>query len=180
MEGIVFDGQQQGERILYTINPHPFAKNFILGRNVLIGLFVSIFVFALVGAVGILFVLFFLAVSNWWTITKYKKDVAYITDRRIIRFDQVSPFFKTKRELFWSEALKAKAYAPNVLFQMLRIGTLEVNPLMGDSENVKITDVYYFEDLANYIVKILYTVKNSPTEISGLKPFIPKPKGKRE
>jgi len=44
-------------------------------------------------------------------------------------------------------------------------------------EDVRITDVYYFEDLANYIDKILFTFKNTPAEVANLKPFVPKPKG---
>lgn len=179
MEQFLFDGQQTGERILYTIFPHPFSKNFALVRNIILGLFFFIFIFTLIGIIGVLFVLFVLVISIWWTITVFNRDVAYITDRRIIRFDQVSPFFRTKRELFWGEALKAKAYAPNLLYKMMKIGNLEINPQMGDGENVRITDVFYFEDLANYIDKILFTFKNSPQDMANLKPFILKPKGER-
>ena len=86
----------------------------------------------------------------------------------------------TKRALFWSETLKAKAYAPNMIFRMLKVGTIDVEPQLADHEDVRITDVYYFEDLANYIDKILFTFKNKPTDVAAIKPFVPKAKGQRD
>ncbi len=47
-------------------------------------------------------------------------------------------------------------------------------------EDVRVTDVYYFEDLANYIDKILFTFKNTPGDIAAIKPFVPHPKGQRD
>ena len=62
---------------------------------------------------------------------------------------------------------------------MRKIGILEVEPIMGDKENVIVRDVFYFEDLANYIDKILFTFKNKPAEVDQIAPFIPKPRGER-
>ena len=62
---------------------------------------------------------------------------------------------------------------------MLRIGTVEVQPKMDEHESVRVTDVYFFEDLANYIDKILYLVKNSPDDIATIRLFVPKPAGSR-
>lgn len=185
-----FNGQQEGERILYTIAPHPFTKQFAIVRILLLSLFLYI-VFWVIGTIipsavlllqisGFVLTLLLSAVGIWWNITVFKKSRTYITDRRIIRFDVVSPFFTTKRALFWNEALKAKAYAPNVFMRMFKIGTIDVEPLLAEGEDVRVTDVYYFEDLANYIDKILFTFKNSPTEIATLKPFVPKEKGQRD
>jgi hypothetical protein len=91
----------------------------------------------------------------------------------------VSPFFVTKRALFWNEALKAKAYASNIFFRSFKIGTIDVEPQLAEHEDVRVTDVYYFEDLANYIDKILFTFKNKPEDIASIKPFVPKVKGQR-
>ena len=62
----------------------------------------------------------------------------------------------------------------------MKIGTIDVEPQLAEHEDVRVTDVYYFEDLANYIDKILFTFKNSPAEIATLKPFVPKGKGLRD
>ena len=56
---------------------------------------------------------------------------------------------------------------------------MEIAPQMSEHEDVIVTDVSYFEDIANYIDKILFTFKNKPTEVPLIKPFIPKPRGQR-
>lgn len=192
METIIFDGQQTGERILYTLVPHPLSKYLAITRIVFLAVFFYFMLF-LIGTVvptaasflrslGLVLSLILVAFGIWWNRTVYAKDRTYITDRRIIRFDVVSPFFTTKRALFWNEALKAKAYAPNLLYRMLKVGTLEVEPATAtpEQENVIVRDVYYFEDLANYIDKILFTFKNKPTEVDQIRPFVPKPRGQRD
>lgn len=185
-----FDGQQEGERVLYTITPHPIAWQLATARII----FLAVFLFLVLGGIGtivpsmsvilmisgIIFSLVLLIAGIWWNMSVFKKSRTYITDRRVIRFDVVSPFFMTKRALFWSEALKAKAYAPNMLYRIFKIGTIDVEPQLADHEDVRITNVYYFEDLANYIDKILFVFKNTPAEISTLRPFVPKQKGQRD
>ena len=185
-----FDGQQLDERILYTIVPHPLSHYIAIVRTVVLALVFPIILFMISGifpqgavimrTIGIIFSLFLVFAGIWWNSAVYRKSRTYVTDRRIIRFDVVSPFFTTKRALFWNEVLKAKAFSPSLLYRFLKIGSLTVEPLMSEHENVTVPHVYYFEDLANYIDKILFTFKNKPMEISTLKPFIPLPKGKRE
>ncbi|MCX6794070.1 MAG: hypothetical protein NTY06_03115 [Candidatus Gottesmanbacteria bacterium] len=185
-----FDGQQEGERILYTITPHQIHKYLAFARLIFLALFFFVVLWVIGGIVpaittglritGFVLAVVLLIVGFWWNLTVFKKSRSYITDRRIIRFDVVSPFFTTKRALFWNEALKAKAYAPNFLFRSMKIGTIAVEPQLAQGEDVRVTDVYYYEDLANYIDKILFTFKNTQTEIANLKPFVPKAKGQRD
>lgn len=185
-----FDGQQEGERILYTITPHAIHKYLAVARLLFLALFFFVVLWVIGGIVpvmtavlrflGFLLAVALLIIGFWWNLTVFKKSRTYITDRRIIRFDVVSPFFMTKRALFWNEALKAKAYAPNLLFRSLKIGTIDVEPQLAEHEDVRVTDVYYFEDLANYIDKILFTFKNKPEDIAAIKPFVPKAKGQRD
>ncbi|KKW11283.1 MAG: hypothetical protein UY49_C0005G0013 [Microgenomates group bacterium GW2011_GWC1_49_7] len=185
-----FDGQQEDERVLYTITPHPIAKQLAIARIVFLAVFFFVVLWvigtivptaaSLLQVIGLLLACILLSIGIWWNLTVYKKSKTFITDRRIIRFDVVSPFFMTKRALFWNEALKAKAYSPNLLYRTLKIGTIDVAPQLAEGEDVRVTDVYYFEDLANYIDKILFTFKNSPAEIATLKPFVPKGKGLRD
>lgn len=184
MSTIVFDGQQEGERILYEIHPHPVAKYLAIGRIILlaVGLFVVLLLTAGVAPVfapilrvsGLVISVLLIAGSIWWNSKVYDQSKTYITDRRIMRFEVVSPFFQTKRSLFWSETLKAKGYAPNFFYRMLGVGTVEVKPHMSEHEDVIVTDVAYFEDTANYIDKILFTFKNKPAEVALIKPFIAK------
>lgn len=187
---MTFDGQQEGERVLYAITPHPIHKYLAIARLIFLSLFFFVVLWVIGGIVpamtlglrlaGFLLSVLLLIVGFWWNLTVFRKSRSYITDRRIIRFDVVSPFFTTKRALFWNEALKAKAYASNIFFRSLKIGTIDVEPQLAEHEDVRVTDVYYFEDLANYIDKILFTFKNAPAEIATIKPFVPKAKGQRD
>lgn len=190
MEGIQFDGRQTDERILYVVVPHPFAKYMALVRLIFLALFFFL-ILQLIGSVvpavaapmrvvsvvlsGIL-----LIVGAWWNQTVYSKSKTYITDRRIIRFEVMTPFFTTKRALFWNEALKAKGYPPNIVWKMLKIGRVQVEPQLAEGEDVLVHDVFMYDDVANYIDKILFTFKNKPAEVALINPFVPKPKGKRD
>lgn len=190
MSTIEFDGQQAGERVLSTITPHRLAHTIaIIKLFFLCIFFYSILVFisytvpviqTAIRLVGFsLGFLTFLA-GLLWNKKVYLLSKTYITDRRIIRFEIVSPFVVTKRALFWNEALKAKGYAANMLFRTLGIGIVEVEPHLSDRENVRVTDVYLFEDIANYIDKIIYTFNNERSELANIKPFIPKSRGMRD
>lgn len=189
MSAIVFDGQQTGELILYELRPHPMVKYLSIAKMVLLSL-VLLAVLFIIGVatkqapllllmLGGIIAVILTAGSLWWNHTVYGRSVTYITDRRIMRFDVVSPFFTTKRSLFWNEALKAKGYAPNLLARMLGIGTVEIAPHMDQHEDVIIPHVAYFEDVANYIDKILFTYKQTPSALSDFKPFVPKPRWRR-
>ena len=189
MNTIIFDGQQEGERILYEIHPHQIAKYLAVSRGVLLslGLVIVLLIIASVvptiagvlSTIGIILGFFLIAASVWWNNKVYGQSRTYITDRRIMRFDIVSPFYQTKRSLFWHEALKAKGYAPHFIYRILGIGTVEVTPHMDQHEDVVIPNVAFFEDIANYIDKILFTYKQDASTIRDFKPFIPKPRGHR-
>lgn len=189
MVEILFEGQQTDERILYVIKPPVLVKYLAIARIVGLGLifyliliFIGGYIDTIAGLLNVLGFILGLAIVGfgiWWNNSVYHKSKTFITDRRILRVEVVSPFFTAKRALFWNEAMKAKGYAPNLIYRFLKIGNVQVEPHMSDHENVKVTDVYLFEDVANYIDKILFTFKNQPTEIVNLKPFIPKSKGQR-
>lgn len=178
---IAFDGQQEGERILFEICPHAMVK-----RLAIVKVATTAVVFPIIGAVtslllpGLAISVIIMAAGFWWNNMCFRDTRAFITDRRIMRFERVSPFMVAKRALFWNEALKAKAYQPNLLLHWLNIGTLTIEPQVQTEENVIIKNIHYAEDLANYIDKILFTFKNAPGDIAALKPFVPKPKGQRD
>ena len=189
-QNIQFDGQQEGERVLYTVTPHALSLKLAVAKTVLIVILLVGVLLLISGVfpsaqgtiriVSVLSGILFLVVGIWWTRRAYARTKTYITDRRIIRIESVTPFLSTKRALFWNEALKAKAYAPNIFFRMFGIGSLTVEPQLSDHENVIIRDVSFYEDLANYIDKILFTVKNKPEDVATINPFVPKPRGHRD
>lgn len=187
---ITFDGQQTGEMILATVTPHPLQKaiNFIIVFLLAILLFIvsyaiSGFMIAISPAIRIpaAIISVLLAIAGiWWNNHTYANTVTYITDRRIIRFEAVSPFFRAKRSLFWNEVLKAKAYSPGILWRIMNIGVVRIEPHQLEHENIMIPNVYMFEDVANYIDKIIFTFNNRPQDMGSIRPFIAKPKGHRD
>ncbi len=189
MTQIQFDGQQSDEQILFVARPHPMAKWFAIARVVALAILFYLILMLISSVVpklatflqfgGLLLSLLLITAGIWWNTLVHAKSKTYLTDRRIFRIEVASPFFQTKRALFWTEALKAKGYAPNMIYRLAHVGTVEVEPHLSSEENVRITEVYLFEDLANYIDKILFTVKNRPDEMSSMHPFIPKPRGER-
>lgn len=189
MDNIIFDGQQSDERILATLAPEKIIKYAAVVVMAVLAIFFFLMISSLENYMGPLagiakllagfLGLGLVAGSVWWNNQVLTKTRTYITDRRIIRFEIIPPFFRNKRALFWNEAMKAKGYAPNLLFRMLKIGNVQVEPVQAETEDVLATDVSYFEDIANYIDKILFLVKNRPNEIATLKPFVAKPRGQR-
>ncbi len=184
-----FDGQQTGEHILSIITPHKSKAVLSVSITFLSIFAIGAFLFGIASffpqqtnilrLLMMVFLILGTLVSLWWIWLADTKDKTYITDRRIIRFDVVSPFFTNKRALFFNEILKVKAYAPNMIMRLLKVGTLQIEPVAAEQESIIITSVYYHEDLANYIDKILFAFKNKPSDIASIKPFIPLPKGKR-
>lgn len=199
-----FYGQQTGERILYVIRPYPPALaamlvKFILAAGVVMLLvtaagrqvFLSRYQLEIATAGGSAAALIFGA-GLWITDTVRRKNIAYVTDRRIVKFEATNPFATSIRSLSWEEAVKVKTPPTNFIWKQLMVGTLVVHAKttvasidLTKTENivtdddVEIKHVYFYRDLANYIEKILFLYKKRPKEISELVAFVPKMKGLR-
>lgn len=185
----LFDGQQEGERVLYEITTHPLVERFAVVRIIVTSLIITVLTLiigsqtniqAVIYGIGLILALLVLSAGLWWTKRVYADTRAFVTDRRIMRFERVSPFIVAKRALFWNEALKAKSFETNLLLKGLKIGTLIIEPQVQTEENVIIRNVHYVEDLANYIDKILFTFKNNPQAIGEIKAFVARPRGQRD
>ena len=125
-------------------------------------------------------------------VTDYQvRNISYITDRRLVRFEPTTLFATNSRTLTWDEVVKVKTYPPNMLWKQLAIGNVVVHartPGRPDdshgmngmtADDIQLTDVFYYKDLGNYIDKILFTYKQKPKDIALIRPFVPKPKGER-
>lgn len=194
-----FFGKQEGERILYVVKPHPLSLIFKLLKIYLIALAVFL-VLTILGTQLVFLNLFLLggmvlaviiAIVGTKVVTDYqKRDMAYITDRRLMRFDPTTLFATNPRSLTWDEVVKVKTYPSNAFFKQLAIGNVVVHartPARPDehtpgtvaADDIELKDVYYYKDLGNYIDKILFTYKQKPKEMETIRPFITKPKGER-
>lgn len=195
-----FFGKQTDERILYVVKPHPISLTFKLVRIYVIALVVFV-VFVILGAqipsiggwffgAGLVLSLGMI-VSGTKIIVDYQaRDIAYITDRRLIRFEPTTLFATNPRSLTWDEVVKVKTYPPNFFWKQLAIGNVVVHartPARPDdsghgeimADDIQLSDVYYYRDLGNYIDKILFTYKQKPKEMEEIRAFVPKPRGER-
>ncbi|MBI5151703.1 MAG: hypothetical protein HZA34_03980 [Candidatus Pacebacteria bacterium] len=198
MQNGYFPGQQSDERVLYEVKPHVYALYFSLAKLYVLSLILAIFLIALSSIHSSFFLLGLLlgvgiaALGTWIMTEMYHKNISYITDRRIVRFEAATPFATNVRALTWDEVVKVKTFPRNVLWKSLMIGTViihagstYVHTHVQTRENVYTNDdldlehVYYYKDLGNYIDKVLYTYKHKPAELAELRPFVPKPTGQR-
>jgi hypothetical protein len=195
-----FFGKQDGERILFVVRPHQIAlvfkliKIYAIAMAVFIALAVlgtqllSANILLMAGAILALVIVVF----GTKIVTNYqKRDIAYITDRRLVRFEPTTLVATNPRSLTWDEVVKVKTYPPNLLWKQLAIGNVVVHARTSirtsedtpigtvTADDVEINDVYFYKDLGNYIDKILFTYKQKPKEMEAIRAFVPKPRGER-
>jgi hypothetical protein len=195
-----FFGKQDGEKILYVVRPHPISTTFKLARIYVIAIVVFLVLLVLGTQIpmatglfvvgGLIVALVMIIVGTKITVDYQVRDVAYITDRRLIRFEPTTLFATNPRSLTWDEVVKVKTYPPNFILKQLAIGNVVVHartPARPDdfghgeimADDIQLSDVFYYRDLGNYIDKILFTYKQKPKEMEEIRAFVPKPRGQR-
>lgn len=196
-----FYGKQTDERILYVVRPHPLS--FVLHLAEIYTIAVAVFiVFFVLGKIvepevgvldlaGIAISLLIFVLGTKIVSNSQSRNISYITDRRIVRFEPTTLFATNARSLTWDEAVKVKTYPPNFIWKQLAIGNVTVHARTSirtaddiptgtvTADDVELKDVFYYRDLGNYIDKILFTYKQKPTDVAQIHPFVPKPRGQR-
>jgi hypothetical protein len=196
-----FYGKQTDEKILYVVKPHPISSVFSLLKIYAIAVVISL-VFIILGTqiesltgifitTGIILFLLMVFIGTKIILDWESREIAYITDRRLVRFEPTTLVATNSRTLAWDEVVKVKTYPSNFILKQMAIGnvvvhartsirTAEDTPISTvTADDIEIKDVYYYRDLGNYIDKILFTYKQMPAEIKNIMPFVPKPKGER-
>jgi len=196
-----FYGRQEGEKILYVVRPHSLATLIRIAKVYLVAAIVFLTLILIGGQLPVVSSLFVflgttlglvIAVVGTKVTSDYqKRNISYITDRRIVHFEPTTLFATNSRSLSWDEAVKVKTYPPNVLWKQMAIGNVVVHartPARGGEvdgvyessvDDIELRDVYYYRDLGNYIDKILFTYKQKPREVTEIRPFVLKPRGER-
>jgi hypothetical protein len=200
---ILFYGQHADEKVLYVVRPHPLGKYLTFGKIAFVAVIIWL-AFYMIGSVipqvegrvepiGFWLGLGILLVGVMAVRFSERENVAYITDRRIVRFKSGSLFNVNSRALAWDEAVKVKTYSPNFILRMMNIGSVVVHAKttivqMSDvpqsrnfmtDDDVDLSDVHYYRDLGNYIDKVMFLYKRKPEELETLRPFVAKARGKR-
>ena len=200
---IKFDGQHSDEIVLYTVHEHPIV---VMASYIKVALAAGVALISTMIAAGVLpdysglimgfgwLLTFIIGAGGAWVVHSGEdKNVAYITDRRIVRFHASSPFTVNTRALAWDEAVKVKTYSPNFIWRTMNVGTVVVHAKSTvlttqetrdknavTDDDVEIDNVYYYRDLGNYIDKLLYLNRSDRKKLKEVKPFVPKPRGKRD
>lgn len=195
-----FYGQQEGEKILYTVKPHYLSSvvKTIKLYFICLLLFVFLIIFSALDTTTAtalpvlgLILLALVALTGTKIIQNYhSRSISYITDRRLLRFEPTTFFATNIRSLTWDEVVKVKTFSPNLLWKQMMIGTVVVharttvktsdeNQSHTAADDIEINDVYLYRDLGNYIDKILFTYKQVPKDVAKIHAFVPKPKGQR-
>lgn len=197
-----FFGKQEGEKILYVVRPHRISLVFKLAQIYLIALAVFV-VFIILGSqiapmrlfiiLGLVVSLLIALIGSKVVINYQDRDIAYVTDRRLVRFEPTTLVATNSRSIAWDEVVKVKTFPPNFLWKEMAIGNVSVHSrssmrdyLPDDKkfydvsvDDIELRDVYLYKDMGNYIDKILFTYKQRPKEMDTIRPFVPKPKGER-
>jgi hypothetical protein len=193
-----FEGQQTDERILYVVHPHDIVlyvqliKIYALALAVMVSFFLLVSIFPFLPTIGIFLAVGIAGIGTIIVFNLFSKNIAYITDRRIVRFEPTTPFATNIRSLSWDDAVKVKTFAPNFLWKMFKVGSLivhsgssvihlqeDVRQNVVSNDDLDLQNVYYYRDLGNYIDKIIFTHKHQREELPNIHPFVPMPKGQR-
>lgn len=192
-----FPGIQEGEKILSVITPHSsvftleYVKLVAASLLVLVGFSSLNKINPLFTIIGIFLSITALILGGLLYHALHSKRIAYITDRRIVRFEPSNAFVVNHRSLSWDDTSKVKTFSTNFLWRLKNIGTVIVHSKTSSAtvnttdqtfltnDDIVLKNVHYYKDLGNYIDKILYLYKNDKSEISNLHAFVPKPKGQR-
>ncbi len=193
-----FSGQQEGEKVLFHGLQHAVA--LVPGTVKVLGLGAAIIAgFSFLGSghagvvsLGVLLGLVVWALGIWAIFLMQGRNMFYITDRRIVRFEATTPFSTGMRSLGWDDTVKVKTYAPSLFWKLFNVGNVIVHAKStfihpadsaGDTvmtnDDIDLRFTHFYADLGHYIDKILYLHKNKPDEVAILHPFVEKPRGER-
>lgn len=185
-----FPGIQEGERVFYMFRSH-WLREVVAAIKVALSVAATIALVTFgshrylslsdeqlvkvcigIAIIGLLIML--------WHRFLCEHSRSYITDRRFVRFEGAFLPWQARRVLFWKDATKTRSLTPWFLLRVFKVGTLEVIPNFGaETQNIVVPYTFYYEDIASYIDKIIYTFNNKKDEISSIRDFVEKPRGKR-
>lgn len=193
----LFSGQQEGEKVISTLNPHKITLIFGYIKTIFASvLLLTCFLFLkninnIFIVIGILISILVLIGGIFICKTLYSKKVTYITDRRIIRFEPSNIFVVNSRSLTWDNILKIKTFSPNFIFRMMNVGNAIIhskttisgdnspNQVLIGNDDIILKNIYFYSDFGNYIDKILYLYSNDRNGLETVRPFVGKKVGQR-
>jgi hypothetical protein len=199
-----FPGQASDEKILYITREHSIflimRLLFVFGvglsiilttilLNKTISLVFTTNIFPIIVLIMILFFSLFILIGAWWVFVLWKKSIAIVTNKRLIKFIYTTPINRYNMSLPLDMIVDTSCHNKGFLSSYLKIGSITARSSASSSglatadtsrinkkyfylENIK-----YFEDLQQYLNKLIDTLHKEPERLSKFRPFIPHLKG---
>jgi len=199
-----FQGQSSDERILYVTRESEIMHQvrllsvvitsafiFLVGvaASVAFGMFLSKSLAFLVQILMSGFAILYLFLGWWWITSMWKKSLALITTRRLIKFIYTSPWNRHSFSLPLDMIVDTGAYSKGWLQALLKVGTFTArssasssgvatdDPSRVNKKYFYIENVRNFEDINHYLQKVLFVFRQDYTKLDTFRPFLPDLKG---
>jgi hypothetical protein len=199
-----FPGQASDERILFVTRE---SEIMLLVRRIVVVVTAGVIFFCGYGlgivagsvlgiAAGSLFELIsaviaiiFLIVGFWWTTVLWKKSLALITNKRLIKFIYTTPWNRHNLSLPLDMIVDTGAYSKGFLQALFRLGTFTARSSASSSgvatdDPARVNKKYFYidnvansEDIHHYINKVLFVYRQDWQKLANFRPFLPNLKG---
>lgn len=201
-----FPGQASDEKILFLTRENKLAvlakKIFVsvaglalLVAGIILKYFINNFFGFTVGlifeAILLLIIAVFVLVGWWWVNTLWKKSIAIVTTKRLIKFVYTTPASRHSLTLPLDMIVDTGAYTKGFLQTFLKLETFTArssasssgvatdDPTRTNKKYFYIKNIKYAEDLQHYVSKLLSNAKDHKEQLATYRPFIPHLKGER-
>lgn len=199
-----FPGQASDERILYITREHPMAhlfrqlmlvlaSSFVFGCCFFLGKMMTNFVNGGIGAfiqlIGAVAAVVFLLVGWWWLSVLWKKSVAIITNKRLVKFIYTTPWNRYHLSLPLDSVVDTGSYSKGWLQALFKLGTFTARSSATSSgvatdDASRVNKKYFYienvanaEDIHHYLSKVLFVFHQDWTKLDNFRPFLPHLKG---
>ena len=188
-----FPGQAKDEKILYVTRESKALLYLRLMMVVLVSLTLFMAGFILpdllemfggvvvnwvrLGVFGLSVV--FLVVGGWWIYSLWRKSIFILTNRRLTKFIYTTPWNRYNLSLSLDRVVDTGSYARGYFQALLGVGTFTARSSAGNRQEkyFYIENVHQFEDLANYVNKVLFVYTRDVDKLDSFRPFLPWLKG---
>lgn len=125
--------------------------------------------------------LLFLSLGCWWVYLLWKQSLFILTNRRLTKYIYTTPWNRYNLSLGLDKIVDTGAYSKGYFQAFWRIGTFTARSSAGNraEKYFYIENVTRYEDLANYINKVLHVFNQDTAKLDNFRPFIPDLKGDR-
>jgi hypothetical protein len=199
-----FPGQSSDEHILYVTREHPIihvfrqcmiivSSGFVFGCCFFLGQMLASFAGPSFGGLiqvgGAIIALLFLVIGWWWVSVLWKKSIAVITTKRLVKFIYTTPWNRHNLSLPLDMVVDTGAYSKGWLQALFKLGTFTARSSAASSgvatdDPDRVNKKYFYienlgnaEDIHHYLSKVLFVFRQDWKKLENFRPFLPHLKG---